>query len=183
MQKFLIGLAVVALTGVAQAERAYVGGALGMTSLKIDCTGTSDCKTHNSGAKLYAGLKLTPYLAGELAYADFGKGSYTSGTISGEGKVSAIIVDAAFRYAFVPEFVGILRVGAARVDSSGTATVAGYPAQSVGDTEMKPYYGLGFEYHFDKHWSAVGAADYTKAQVGGVKAKIEMYSIGAQVDF
>ena len=183
MKRICTVIALLALAGTSSAQRAYVGATYGMTSLKISCAGTSDCDVHDSGPKAYAGLNLTPMVAIEVAYIDFGSASYTvGGTARASGDAQAFAGSIALRHAFIPEFSGVLRLGFASVKASGAIATAGGSAESS-TSRIRPYYGLGLEYRFDKIWSAVGSADFTRGEVGGVNARLEMYSIGAQASF
>jgi hypothetical protein len=183
MMKILAGMVLLAFAGASHADSIYAGATYGMTSLKISCANTTNCDVHDSGPKAYVGLKLTPQISLEGSYIDFGNASYRlNATSHASGAVRALVGNLAFRYAFIPEFGGVARLGFANVRSSGTITTALGSSKDSQD-EIQPYYGLGFEYRFDKTWWGVIGADFTRGEVGGVKARLEMYSIGAQAQF
>ena len=75
MKKIFLALAAVSsLAGAsAFAETGYIGGAVGQSHFNADCSGTTDCKTNDTGYKLFGGYKFSPNLAGEVNYFDFGK--------------------------------------------------------------------------------------------------------------
>ncbi|MFT3856790.1 MAG: outer membrane beta-barrel protein [Aquabacterium sp.] len=190
MKKILAGLVMLAVVGATHAQQArqapqrlYVGAAYGMTSLKISCDQTTQCDVHDSGPKIYAGLNLTPTIAVEAAYMDFGDAGYRLGsTAHAAGDARALVANLAFRHAFIPEFSGVLRAGFAYVKSRGEIS-NGVVTVDETENEIRPYFGIGFEYRFDKMWTGTLGADFTRGEVGDVKARLEMYSVGAQLNF
>lgn len=158
----------------------YVGAALGPSHVNLDCQGTSKCDQDDSGFKLFGGLKMSSNLSVELAYMDFGTGKYeyANGT-TGRLDADAVTLAAAWRTDFTREFAGVLRLGAAYVQ---TKVKEQGPASSarVSSHAAKPYWGLGAEYAFSKNLKGVASADFTMGKFRGTNGVLHLYSVGAE---
>ncbi|WP_338439505.1 hypothetical protein [uncultured Aquabacterium sp.] len=51
----------------------YVAGGMGQASLKLDCAGAPVCDKTDTGGKVHVGYQITPALALEGTYFNFGK--------------------------------------------------------------------------------------------------------------
>lgn len=180
MKKALLSVCLLVASAAAQAETAYAGLGYGMTSFKMGCASLQPCDKGDSGMKAYAGVKVTPQLALEAGYLNFGKGRAGEGASRVEYKASAFVVNGAFRHDFMPELSGVLRLGlsTAKVESSRRAANT-----KLSENAIKPYWGIGLEYQFSKNLKAAIAADFVRGDLNDEGIKGEMYSISAQMGF
>lgn len=183
MKKILLSVLLLACAG-AQAqkatEKAYIGLGLGPTSFRLDCASYNPCDRNDSGVKVYAGLHLMPDVAVEASYMDFGKGRAGRGVGGVEFGGSALVLNGAFRYAFIPEFSGVLRLG---VSNSKAEVVVRATGSDNSERSFKPYFGFGLEYTVSKNIKAAFAADFLRGDINDSTIKAEMYSLSAQMGF
>jgi OOP family OmpA-OmpF porin len=127
----------------------YVGGGIGGSNYKMDCSG---CSNPDVGFKLFAGYQFSPNFALEGSYLDFGKINYDSGDLHASVKL----------YSFTAAGVGIVPMGnQAKVFGKlgahySTADAdAGYRGRSGSGSASKGglLLGLGFQYDFTKNFS------------------------------
>lgn len=181
MKKTVLAAVSLCLAGAAFGQ-AYVGASMGSSHVNLDCNGTTACDQNDSGFKLLGGLKMSTSLSLEASYMDFGKATYAyqsgSATVAGRLEASALTFAGVWRYDFIPEFTGVLRLGMAYVTSK-----VDEPGVSASSHSTKPYWGLGAEYSFDKNWKGVASADFTTGKFRGINGVVHLYSIGAQYGF
>jgi len=180
MKKILMSALLLACCAGANAEKAYAGLGLGPTSFRLDCASYNPCDRNDSGAKVYGGLVLAPDVAVEAGYMDFGKGNAGRGASNVTFGGSALVVNGAFRYAFIPEFSGVLRLGVS--NTKVEVAVRGTGANNS-EHAFKPYWGFGFDYIVTKNIKAAFAADFLRGDINDASVKAELYSISAQVGF
>lgn len=174
------GLLALATSASAQlANKAYIGGAFGMSNVAVDCGFPYSCDNDDTGYKLYAGYKVHPQIAIEGGYIDFGKSTINVGSAGvGSIAVDGFLLNAAGRLPFTRELTGVGRLGLAFVD-----TKASGPAGSRTDGSTNAYFGLGLEYSFNKNLRGTASADFTTAEVAGDDGNVRLLSIGLQYDF
>jgi hypothetical protein len=163
--------------------QAYVGATLGWGQTRLDCTGTASCDDSGVGAKAYVGYKVTPDVAVEFNYLNFGKAEASvvagSSLVKVDVRSRAFVLAGVYHWDFTPEMGGAVHVGVASVRTK--ATVQG---QTLAKDEAKPYLGLSLDYAFTKHLKAVAALDLSEAELSeGVKGRVSLLSAGAQYEF
>lgn len=162
-------------------KKAYAGLGLGPTSFKVDCASYNPCDRNDSGFKGYVGLTLTPEVSVEAAYMDFGKGAAGSGASRVNFGGNAFVFNGAFRYAFVPEFGAVLRLGLSNAQTEIEVRATGYDES---ERSWKPYWGFGLEYQVAPRIKAVLAADFVRGEsANGASVKAELYTLSGQLDF
>ena len=195
MKKTLLSLAAgVALLATSGAyAQGYIGGAFGWTDVGIDCAGTIDCDTSDTGYKVYGGYRFANQFAVELAYFDWGKANAsgsliddgtrasplaTSSKFSGDVAAEGFGIGVAYFLPFSPEWSGVARLGVTQTDAK--LSVSGYG--SVSNKDPYAYYGLGVAYHFNKNLALTGEADFSRAKYGAEgaydTANVRLLSIG-----
>jgi OOP family OmpA-OmpF porin len=182
MKKVLFAAALAAACGVASAQ-GYAGALVGLAKISTDCPAGYSCDDSSTGLKVYGGYEVAPNIAVEVGYTNFGKTKASVGSVSVEGKSTAISVVGAFRFPIAAEFTGVGRIGLASVNgkisgSSGSATVV-----SESKSKIALYSGLGLEYDIAKDIKAVAAFDLTKTEfeINGTKDSGTTYMFGAGV--
>jgi OmpA-OmpF porin, OOP family len=159
-------LAATAVLAFSSAVSAQVYGVVstGVSKQNLDCTGATTCDTSGTAFKLLGGYKITPQIAAELGFFDFGKAKAADSTASLETKTSAFGGGVAFHGDFSPSWSGVARLGVAQVKAKITATVVGLGSASDSDTNTALYGGLGVGYRLSKTVSIDGAWDFTKSK-------------------
>jgi len=177
--------------------QAYLAVGAGASRASIACVNTVKCKTTDSGFKVYGGYKLTPNVALEVGYIDFGKANFDFGTYNDSGflvrgsstaEVNAFTAAVAGRLAFGSGFEGVARLGVAHVKTSIrlTRTLFEFKYTQVDDsdeTKFKPYLGMGLEYAFTKSLKGVLSADFSRSEIDGDTADVRLVGVGLHADF
>lgn len=176
------GLLALATSASAQlANKAYIGGAFGMSNVAVDCGYPYSCDNDDTGYKLYAGFKVHPQIAIEGGYVDFGKSNISVGSFGvGSIAVDGFLLNAAGRLPFTRELTGVGRLGLAMLDTKVSGST-NYGNRTYGSTNA--YFGLGLEYSFNKNLRGTAAADFTTGEIDGNEGSVRLLSIGLQYDF
>ncbi|MFL6663543.1 MAG: outer membrane beta-barrel protein [Rhizobacter sp.] len=188
MKKIFLALAAVSsLAGAsAFAETGYIGGAVGQSHFNADCSGTTDCKTNDTGYKLFGGYKFSPNLAGEVNYFDFGKATASAnlgGTpVSVQLKGTGFGIGIAAMGDFAPQWSGVARVGVASIRAKATAT-AGSLTGTDSETKTTAYAGFGVSYAVTKELKVDGAIDFSNAKYAGETFNVRLLSVGLTYAF
>lgn len=184
--KILMGAcgAVLALAcGMASAqstEDAYVGAALGLGHIGIQCGDTTSCDATHVGEKAFIGAHFTEKLSIEMNYIVFGKADATAtngATIDYE--VKAFAVDLAYRWNLAPKWSLTGRGGLANVMTQGS-TPAGTDAS---DSQNSLHLGLSAGYEFAKNLRAEAGLDLAKASLDGHSRSVKLFSAGVTYGF
>ncbi|MEY2843100.1 MAG: hypothetical protein RI920_1137 [Pseudomonadota bacterium] len=174
------------LTQAAQAQW-FVGGTFGSAKIDVDCRGTTECDSGDTGVKVYGGHKLPvrnlPNFALEAGYIDFGKAKASSAFVSRSNAVSAFVFNAAIRPEFTREFSGTVRAGLAYVNGDVDSTVGPLQSARSSDSNIHLYVGLGLAYAINKQWRVTGDLDFTGYDSGSDSGNVRLLSIGAQYGF
>jgi Outer membrane protein beta-barrel domain len=159
MKKFLLAAALTAVCGVAAAQ-GYAGALIGLGKLSTDCA--ADCDKSDTAFKAFVGYEVAPGWAIEGSY--FSLGNYK---LDGDDyKTSAFGVGGAYRFDLTEGVKGVARLGIAQVKVKG------------GDSDTRPYLGLGAEYALGDGitisggWDMISFPESTKVNVFGVGAQI-----------
>ena len=179
--KKIISAALLTLAVGGVNAQAYLGATVGVTTANLACPANAMCDKTDTGFKIYGGYTVVEGLAAELGYLDYGQNAGKLGVATFDVKSHAIYLAAAMHGDFTTAFGGTLRLGAAKVKTSGTYGFGA--AQSVSEDKFKAYVGLGLDYAFTKNWKGVAAADFTTAEVKKEEVAVRMFSLGAQYNF
>lgn len=187
MSAALLALAVGGVQAQAAYQgQAYVGGTLGWGHLNVDCAGTVSCDSDDVGGKAYVGFKVTPHVAVEFNYLNFGKSEAAvrvgNSLVNLDIRSHAFALAGVYSWNFTPAFGGSARLGLASVRTKASAANRQFKKD-----EAKPYLGFGLDYAFTKNLKGVAALDVTEAEldVGNVHTNgtVSLLSIGAQYEF
>lgn len=161
----------------------YIGAALGQSNVNLDCEGTSRCERSDTGAKVLVGVALTPMVAMEAAYVDFGtaraRAQVAGDTVDLSLKASGWLGALAVRHEFHPQLHGVLRVGASALKANLTIAGSAASTRQTGNA-VKPYVGLGLEFTPISELQVIGGLDVTRARVDGDSGTLRLLSIGLQ---
>jgi OOP family OmpA-OmpF porin len=162
-KQLAIALPIVAFCAAAAAQPYGVVSA-GASRLSVDCDGVASCDKTDVGFKVMGGYRFTPNWAAELGYFDFGKAKADDGGISAEIGNTAVGLGLAFHQKLGADWNLVARLGAARVKTKLSGSVAGLGSASMTDKNTQAYAGLGLGYMLSKSTSIDLAWDYTRSQ-------------------
>src|SRR5581483_9830432 len=173
----VLGLAAATLALPAAAQMnmsaAYVGGALGQSNFKADCSGLN-CDKKDTSFRIFGGYQFTPNIAAELGYTDLGKLKADFPPF-GSGDISATAWDLSGVFSWpIGQFGVFGRLGVARVEAKPGGIF-------VGDSETKTglTWGLGGQYDFNRNLGLRVEFQRFRADAGGGDtADIDNLSLG-----
>jgi OmpA-OmpF porin, OOP family len=200
ISKAKAGLAVLGLASAiafagpafAQDARFYVGGALGQSSVDVDCTGTTSCDNEDSSWKILVGYQFNRNFALEFGYADLGAASATTppfvfppfGTIPGANLQIEATTWELVGVGSVPiaeRFSIYGKLGLYRADTETSVSFTDGTSGSQSDSNTGLTFGLGLRYDFTRNlgvraeWQRYG--DVSEA-ASGEEFDIDVISIG-----
>lgn len=174
MKKIIIASAIALAAGLASAQGAsplYLGGAFGSSEVSVEGPNVDDSDT---GFKIYGGYEINPMFALEIGYMDFGKATFTGGSV----EVDAFYGAAVGRLEFTKGLTGVGRLGFANVDTKGRVFGA-----SDSESAVNLYFGLGLEFALNKNFKLTGALDFTEGEINGDSGDVSLMSVGLQYNF
>jgi OOP family OmpA-OmpF porin len=186
MKKLALALAAFTVATGSAFAQGYVGGAVGQSHFSADCSGTTSCKTNDTGYKVFGGYKFSPNLAGELTYFDYGKLTAgvpfgtTTATVQVRG--TGIGLGVAFIGDFAPNWSGVGRLGVAS-NRAKVSVVAGSLSGNDSERKTTAYAGVGIGYAFSKELKVEGALDFSNLEYSGEKSNVRLLSIGVTYSF
>jgi OmpA-OmpF porin, OOP family len=188
-KQILLGAAFVAASAFASAAMAegYVGGAIGRSEWKVDCSGTTTCDKNDTGFKVYGGYMFMPYVGVEAAYLSLGKAKATFtdpvlGNVSGELKGDGF---AAFAVGAFPiqDFVLFGKLGFASIKAKVNATSSTQGTANESDTNSDFAWGLGAGYNITKNFGVRAEWERYRVKFLDEKSDVDMISLGAHFRF
>lgn len=188
MKRTWIGCIAMAALGLSTAAgaQAYLGAGLGATQLSADCTGTLTCDNSDTGFKFFGGYKFMPNVSGEVVYLNFGKAKATamfgSSTVQAEIKTSGIGAGVAVMGELAPSWLGVARLGVARMKADISGTMLGASA-SDNESSTQAYFGLGVGYALTKSLSLDLSADFSRSHYNGESGNVRMLGVGLTAAF
>jgi OmpA-OmpF porin, OOP family len=181
LKNALVGLLALCAAAASHAEP-YVVASLGSSKLNLDCEDATSCDKRGTGLKLLGGYKLTPNFAIEAGYMDFGKAAAADETVSVNFENKAIVFGGAFHQDLSPDWALAARLGLASMKSEAKSQ-AGSVSLAADETSTQLYGGLGIGYRISPKVSLEASYDFTKAELDGSKANVNMFGIGVTVAF
>lgn len=198
MNRKIIGAAF-ALATLASASafadaQGYVTVGVGATKVDIDCTGTSSCDDTGTAAKVVGGWEFTKDFAAEVSYNYLGqmKATFTNDPTIGTGdvaiKASYVGLGVAWRPTFGNNFGGLVRAGAAFVNTKVDVTSSALGPGNESHSSTHPYFGLGLTYAFDKNFGVELTWDRVDVSVddgsgGDSSSTTDTFALGATYHF
>ena len=181
MKKVLLAFAAL-LTSEAALAEGYFGIAGGRTQQKVDCSGTTNCDITDTGRKLYGGYKLSPFVAVELSYTDFGEVNAVIGNVSASYTASSVSIGSAVFLPLAAKLTGVARVGISSSKSEVTQLV-GLSKVSNSETHSHPYVGLGLGFALTSTWSLNASFDYARIKYNDESTSTTLLAIGLSQAF
>lgn len=183
MKKIISAALLTLAVGGAHAQ-AYVGGAIGLSKLDLDCTGTTRCDDTDGGYKAYVGYAdpTSKHFALEAGVIDFGEANYDVPPATLAIETQAFYMAVAVRWNFTGNFGGHTKLGFANVKTTCSVAAPGFFG-SISETDTRVFVGLGLDYAFTKNLKAVASIDGSKADCAGESGTVSLLSIGAQYSF
>jgi OOP family OmpA-OmpF porin len=181
MKKVLLAFAALLTSGAALAE-GYFGIAGGRTQQKVDCSGTTNCDITDTGRKLYGGYKLSPFVAVELSYTDFGEINAVFGNVSASYTAGSLSIGSAAFLPLTAKLMGVARVGISSSKAEVTQWV-GLSNVSNSETHTHPYVGLGLGFALTPTWSLNTSFDYARIKYNDASADSTLLAIGLSQTF
>jgi opacity protein-like surface antigen len=185
MNKHTLSAAICAaalFSGNAMAQ-AYVSGDIGMGHASLSCEGTDSCSNNDVSFGVTGGFVLGKGFAAEIGYVSFGTAKASDTGLEATFKSSAWTYGVAYQAPIDAAWAVDLRLGAASVKSTLSATDTGTPLGSFSDTQTSPYYGLGVSYQVAKNVKLRAGALWTHAKVEDLTTNVRTVSAGARYDF
>jgi OmpA-OmpF porin, OOP family len=181
MKKQAIILA--ALIGATSAQAQVYGTvAGGSASIDVECAGTINCDTSDTGVKLVAGYNIGSGFSIEGGYISFGKARASLGASSETIKPTAFILGGAYALPFSPEWGMNVRLGLAQVKTKGIE-VSSTQSVSTSESQASLYAGVGVTYAVSKTIKLELGVDSTQAEYAGDKGTVRLFSLGATFAF
>lgn len=156
---------------------AYVGGSLGQSKMKLDCTGLSNCDDKDTAWRIFGGFQINRNFSAELGYSDLGKAKFTAPGVDGKFEASAFDLSAIGAWPIANEFSVFGRLGV----YEGKVKVGGTGVISSDKNKAGLTFGLGGQYDFNRNLGLrLEWQRYAKMDSGaGGKSDVDSFSIGA----
>lgn len=163
--------------------QAYVGGALGLSSLDGACDGADiPCDEDDTGFKIFGGYKFTPNIAIEGSYVDFGKASASEPGWSASVAATSFGVGVAGFYDFNSVLTGVGRIGLASNQAKAQGGGLGL-SYSESESNVKPYFGLALGFKVARGLRIEGGIDFTSFELEGEDFNARLISVGVRYEF
>lgn len=169
----------------------FVGGSVGKTVNDLNCNTrglNNECHMDSSatGWKLYGGYRITPVIAVEATYFNFGKVDWsgsdrtTSAAVSGDDSAKAFGLGAGFHFDLTPQWSTDVHLGYARVKSvsdSGSARTEAYKNDA--------YIGIDGGFMVVKGFRIRAGWDFATAiePVTKLNYHLNLFSVGGSYEF
>jgi OOP family OmpA-OmpF porin len=158
---------------------AYIGGGLGQSKFKVDCSGLTSCDDKDTSLRFFGGYQFNRNIAAELGYGVLGKAKFSDPFGSAELKINAWDLSAVGSWPLANEFSVFGRLGLYLSDAKFSGGASG-SKKSSGLT-----FGLGGQYDFNRNlglrleWQRYSKV---KAQeTGGTEEKGDVDILGVSV--
>lgn len=181
MKKIAVAGLLTAVMSVASAQL-YVAGGMGQASLKLDCAGAPVCDKTDTGGKVHVGYQITPALALEGTYFNFGKATLKGPGGTASLKSTAIGVGVAGRAEVYDRVTLVGRLGLATVEAKGAVNATTLVGKSTSSTPQL-YFGAAAEVALVKNVKAFAAADFSKTELDGESGSVRLLTLGMQYGF
>lgn len=165
----------------------YIGGSIGQSNYKFDCSGVS-CDKSDFGFKVFGGYTFTPYLGVEAHYVDLGKITLDPSFVPGVGTVSGDIKSSGFGLSLlaqypIEQFSIFGKLGFTYLDTKVSGSISGVGSGSDSETATNFSYGIGGAYNFNKQLSARLEWERFRAEFQSEKEDVDLISIGITYRF
>ncbi|TDP81786.1 outer membrane protein with beta-barrel domain [Aquabacterium commune] len=160
----------------------YLGGGMGQARLKLDCSDVVLCDKTDTGGKGYVGYQITPVLALEGTYFNFGKATRKGPGGSASLKSTAIGVGVAGRAEVYKRVTVVGRPGLVTVEAKGAVNAATLVGTSNSSTPQV-YFGAAAEVALVKNVKGFAVAHFSKTELDGESGSVRLVTVGLQYGF
>lgn len=167
----LAGLGGIGSAGTAQAEGLYIGGSAGSAHYKGPSIGGVATDRSSTGTKLFGGYQITPNLAVEGGYVNFGKVKSTAGQLKADG----LYLDAIGSVPLSGPLSAYGKLGVFNGKTQGSLIGS--------DRGTHAKLGAGLTYAIDRNLSVQGEWERYRFDTTGVRANTDLYSLGVKFNF
>ncbi|RTL30106.1 MAG: hypothetical protein EKK47_11305 [Burkholderiales bacterium] len=217
MKKIFFAGVVCAVSFGAHAQ-GYFGVIRALTNVGFTCAPGDSCESKGQAWKFYGGTKLSPartidFGVGKIDAVEVSYFRTSAATASGptqvddfdsfgnivqrdttakvKAQVDAIVLAGVARFPIVDQLSATAKLGLAYVSTTLRSEVDGLSYNSVTQTKLRPYVGLGVEYDIPSICTIVGSFDITRVDVSDssryysaqAKGNLKLLGIGAQKSF
>ena len=188
LKSFVMGAVALLMTQAASAQHVaqpfYGLGSIGISEFTGGdadniCRSVQECDRTGNAFKLIGGYKLTPSLAVEGGYWNYGRLTGRRNGTTTELAASAFGAGLAYHHPFAPQWQGLARLGLSAMDaklSVNGATVAQ-------ESSAQFYGGLSLGYVLAPNIALDGGWDFSFGSVNGSNFDINAVSLGLRVGF
>ncbi len=167
----LAGLSGLSLAGTAHAEGLYIGGSVGSSHYKGSSIGGVATDRSSTGSKLFGGYQITPNLAVEGGYVDFGKFTSAAGQLKADG----LYLDAVGSVPLSGPLTAYGKLGVFNGKTKGSLVGS--------DRGTSAKLGAGLNYAIDRKHSVQGEWERYRLDTSGVRANTDLYTLGVKYSF
>lgn len=184
LKSFVMGAVALAMAQAASAQQFYGLGSIGFSDFTGGdadnvCRNVQECDRTGTAIKLVGGYKVSPALAVEAGYWNYGRLTGERFGVTTELEASAFGAGLAYHHVFAPKWLGIARLGLSAMDAK-LSNNAGFTAQ---ESSAQFYGGLSLGYALAPNIALDGAWDFAFASVNGSNVEINAVSLGLRVGF
>ena len=180
MKKGVMLIATLAAMANANAEGSFEVS-VGNGHINTDCSGTTKCSDSSTGLKLVGSVNLSPNVAIEGMFINYGKAYgrflYFGYPAGADARVTGVGAGAAYAWSFGPGFKLIGRGGVALNRSKYTEFVASEHYENT-ESQLQPYVGAQISYQVTDSTSVVAGADFSRANIDGSHVSVRLLSLG-----
>lgn len=164
----------------------YVALGLGKANYNGDCTGVTNCEDLSNGSKFYGGYRITPGVAAELVYYNFGKATATMRQTSGamaniEGHNHALGGGFAFEADLASWLTATARLGLVSMHTEVTGGSGGTYVGTASSSRAKAYVGADLGFVLTKHFSLHAAYDISNAAYDN--RRVDLLTVAGAFEF
>ncbi|HET7868359.1 MAG TPA: outer membrane beta-barrel protein [Burkholderiaceae bacterium] len=184
LKKIVLGAMALAMAQAASAQQFYGLGSIGISEFTGGdadniCRSVQECDRTGNAFKLIGGYKLTPSLAVEGGYWNYGRLTGRRNGTTTELEASAFGAGLAYHHPFSTQWQGVARLGLSAMDAK--LSING--ATAVQESSAQFYGGLSLGYVLAPNIALDGGWDFSFGSVNGSNFDINAVSLGLRVGF
>lgn len=165
MQKQLIvAVLTLALSGGALAQNFYGSIGAGVSRADLDCEGVATCDRDGTAVRLFGGYRLTPAIAVEAGFLNFGKAKAGEGGLALDVSNSGFGGGLALRQDLSSNWSLGARMGVVSMKTKVSASAFSVINGSDSDRNAVLYGGLGLGYKLNSQTSIDGGFEVSKGK-------------------
>ena len=184
LKTLMMGTAALLLAQAASAQQFYGLASLGISDFTGGdadnvCRSVQECDRTGTAIRLTGGYKLTPSLAVEASYWNYGRLTGERFGITTELEAQAFGAGLAYHHGFSPKWLGVARLGLSAMDAKLSNNIR-FSAQ---ESSAQFFGGLSLGYTLAPNVALDGAWDFSFGSVNGSNFEINVVSVGVRVGF